>query len=481
MSDTGPAIFWFRQDLRLADNPALTAAVESNRPLLPIYILDDINAGEWAMGGASRWWLHQSLESLNGALNGQLRVHRGDAASILAAIARETKAVGVYWNRCYEPWRIARDHEIKRLLQKEGFDPLSFNGSLLFEPQDVAKADGTPYRVFTPFYRKGCLQNAPEPRFPLKAPTLPDFFPAERGEDIAALNLMPASSWHESIEKHWVPGEQGGLDRLEQFLESGIRNYKEGRNRPDQSYVSRLSPHLHFGEVSPNQAWHAANTLKAVARLENEVDHFQSELGWREFSHHLLYHSPEITRTNLQKKFDRFPWIENPDGLRRWQQGSTGYPVVDAGMRELWQTGYMHNRVRMIVGSFLVKNLMLHWHHGEDWFWDTLVDADLANNSASWQWIAGCGADAAPYFRIFNPVTQGQKFDPDGKYVRRFIPELDGLSNKYLHRPWEAPADVLGDAGIVLGRDYPEPIVDLKISRNRALDAFKSLKVDQAP
>jgi deoxyribodipyrimidine photo-lyase len=466
---------WFRQDLRLADNPALTAAVESQRPLIAIYVLDDINADDWAMGAASKWWLQQSLLSLNDSLQGQLHIYRGDAAKIVTTLAKEINSSAVYWNRCYEPWRIDRDGEIKRQLKNKGLAGRSFNGSLLFEPQDVAKADGTPYKVFTPFYRKGCLQNGPEPRLPMTPPSMPDFFVTPLRGNISTLQWLPAASWHRSIARHWQPGEQGALDRLEQFLETGIMNYKMGRDRPDQSNVSRLSPHLHFGEVSPNQVWHAANALKAVSRIENDVEHFQSELGWREFSHHLLFHWPEIVHDNLQKKFDRFPWRDDPDALKRWQQGTTGYPIVDAGMRELWQTGFMHNRVRMIVGSFLVKNLMLHWHHGADWFWDTLVDADLANNSASWQWIAGCGADAAPYFRIFNPVTQGQKFDPDGIYVRRYVPELALLSNKYLHRPWEAPQDLLEHANIALGKDYPQPMIDLKTSRIRALDAFRSL------
>ncbi len=469
---------WFRQDLRLTDNPALTAAVDTERPLIPIYVLDDVSAGEWAMGGACRWWLHESLKSLNDSLGGQLRIFRGDARAVVTALASELDASGVYWNRCYEPWRITRDIETRKSLEADGRDAVSFNGSLLFEPQEVLKADGTPYKVFTPFYRNGCLRNALEPRLPLPAPELPEIPGLHRGDDLASLDLLPTTNWHLSIEQCWSPGEEGALARLDQFLQNDIENYIEGRDRPDQSRVSRLSPHLHFGEVSPNQVWHAANARRAAAvtRIEENVDHFKRELGWREFSHHLLYHWPAITHENLQKKFDRFPWRDDPDVLRRWQKGVTGYPIVDAGMRELWLTGYMHNRVRMIVGSFLVKNLMLHWQHGEHWFWDTLVDADLANNSASWQWVAGCGADAAPFFRIFNPVTQGQKFDPDGSYVRRYVPELAGLPNRFIHCPWDAPAGVLRESAIRLGRDYPEPVVDLKASRERALSAFRALK-----
>jgi deoxyribodipyrimidine photo-lyase len=475
MSKIRPAIAWFRQDLRMADNPALVAAQESGMPVLPVFILDDDNAGDWKAGGASRWWLHQSLASLNQSLAGKLRFFRGKADEVLPGIAAETDAAGIYWNRCYEPWQTDRDRKLKEALRADGRNVESFNGSLLFEPHAVKKADGTPYRVFTPFYRKGCLQGAPDPRSPLPVPELTFTEDALPGDDLDTLELMPNVGWYEEMAECWQPGEASAHDRLEHFLENGIRGYREGRNRPDLEHVSRLSPHLHFGEISPNQVWHAASALQPVASLEKDVDHFLSELGWREFSHHLLYHWPDLPRVNLQSKFDAFPWRDDDESLRRWQRGQTGYPIVDAGMRELWRTGYMHNRVRMIVGSFLVKNLLLHWHHGEAWFWDTLLDADLANNSASWQWIAGCGADAAPYFRIFNPVTQGFKFDPDGTYVREFVPEIASLPDKYLHSPWDAPDDVLHAAGVELGADYPMPIVELKASRERALDAFKSL------
>jgi len=477
MSATKPYIAWFRQDLRVADNPALTAAAESGRPVLPIYILDDEHAGDWRMGAASRWWLHQSLAALNDALGDRLCCFAGSAADILPKLASDIGAAGVTWNRCYEPWRIARDRDIKRALREQDIEVESFNGSLLFEPHSVMKKDGTPYKVFTPFYRKGCLQTAPPPEPPVSAPALPAFDESRPGIELDELGLMPDIPWYKEMADTWQPGEDGAHARLQSFLEHGIRQYKEGRNRPDQEHVSRLSPHLHFGEISPRQVWHAAQGFQAREGFETDVDHFLSELGWREFSHHLLYHWPALPRENLQGKFNRFPWRDDPAALSSWQRGQTGYPIVDAGMRELWRTGYMHNRVRMIVGSFLVKNLMLHWHHGEDWFWDTLVDADLANNSASWQWIAGCGADAAPYFRIFNPVTQGQKFDPNGDYVRMYVPEIAGLPTKYLHNPWEAPSAVLDSAGIELGVDYPQPIVDLKATRARALDAFSSLSV----
>jgi deoxyribodipyrimidine photo-lyase len=302
------------------------------------------------------------------------------------------------------------------------------------------------------------------------------FHDGEIGHSLSELDLISATRWYEEMALNWSPGEPGARQRLRAFLESGIQHYKAGRNRPDQKFVSRLSPHLHFGEISPQQVWHAVKSLKDEPEISPDIDQLLSELGWREFSHYLLYHWPKLPRENLQKKFDRFPWREDMEMLTRWQRGQTGYPIVDAGMRELWRTGYIHNRVRMVVASFLVKNLLLHWHHGADWFWDTLVDADLANNSASWQWVAGCGADPAPFFRIFNPVTQGQKFDPEGRYVRRYVPELDGLPARFIHNPWDAPAAVLQQAEITLGESYPYPIVELKASRDRALEAFDAVR-----
>ncbi len=468
--DNAPIIVWFRQDLRLRDNLALIAAHETGRPIIPLYILDDHNSGKWKMGGASRWWLHQSLTALNRSLNGTMMFAAGDAQKILRQIIQETGATYIYWNRCYEPWRIARDKKIK----EEFAGTKSFNGALLFEPHTVLKEDGTPYKVFTPFYKKGCLTRAPEPREPQAAPRNLNLM-KHNDSRLDDLNLMPDILWYEQMEKEWQVGEEGALKRLKAFMEDGLKGYKEGRNFPDRANVSRLSPHLHFGEISSNEAWHAARPTMIAQSCENDGETFLSELGWREFSNSLLYHFPDLPQKNLQGKFDAFPWNKDDKSLTAWQTGQTGYPIIDAGMRELWQTGYMHNRVRMIVGSFLVKNLLLHWHHGEAWFWDTLVDADLANNSASWQWIAGCGADAAPYFRIFNPVTQGQKFDAEGDYVRRFVPELTKMPNKFIHNPWDAPDQILDYAKVKLGRNYPKPIVNLKESRERALSAFKSL------
>ena len=474
MPETRPVIVWFRQDLRLADNPAFSAAVAMDAPVLPVYVLDDDSAAKHRMGAASRWWLHESLTALDADLDHGLVCARGDAYRRILQLAQDVDALGVFWNRCYEPWRIDRDKRIKAKLLGAGHLVRSFNGSLLFEPPHITKRDGTPYRVFTPFYRKGCLGGAPAPRKPLPAADEYSIYRAGEAATIADLELKPAIEWYREMAEVWQPGERGAAERLHAFLDAGLRGYADGRDRPDKEHVSRLSPHLHFGEISPHTVWQAAGRL-ASGELANDVDKFLSELGWREFSYYLLYYWPTLPEINLQKKFDRFPWRVDDEALARWQRGLTGYPIVDAGMRQLWRTGFMHNRVRMICGSFLVKNLLLDWRCGERWFWDTLVDADLANNSAGWQWIGGCGADAAPYFRIFNPVSQGQKFDPAGAYVRHFVPEIAGLPDDYLHRPWEAPADVVEAAGIRLGEDYPLPIVDLKASRERALEAFRSL------
>lgn len=468
-------IVWFRQDLRLEDNPALSKAAENNARILPIYILDDENAGSWGMGEASRWWLHKSLESLNGSLDENLHFFIGKADEIIPDLIEKTKAAGIYWNRCYEPWRISRDKEIKTSLLNNNITVRSFNGSLLFEPPNIKKKDATPYKVFTPFYKKGCLENGPIPRDLLACPSKLIFEKDVVSKKLSELNLLPSINWYQNIEDTWSPGEKGAHQRLNNFLKEGIKNYKIGRNRPDKEFISRLSPHFHFGELSPHQAWFRVKELKQSSDTKDSIEHFLSELGWREFSNNLLYYWQNLPEINLQKKFDRFPWLDNSKSLACWQRGMTGYPIVDAGMRQLWKTGYMHNRVRMVTGSFLVKNLMLDWRHGERWFWDTLLDADLANNSASWQWIAGCGADAAPYFRIFNPIIQGEKFDPNGDYVREYIPELSKIPTKFIHKPWEAPEETLMDAGITLDKDYPLPIVDLKLSRERALLAFKGL------
>ena len=470
------SIFWFRQDLRVADNPGLTKAVE-NGSVLPVYIYDNVNSKEYEMGSASKWWLHHSLGNLNKSLNNNLSIYVGDPQEILQNIINNFNVESINWNRCYEPWRIQRDQNIKSKIEEQGIEVNTFNGSLLWEPFKILKNDGTPYRVFSPYYRKGCL-NAEPPRVPTKSPILDTLIKDDFSElTLDDLNLIPEVKWFEEMERLWEPGEAGAQKKLYDFLDDGLLGYKEGRNFPSQKNVSQLSPHIHYGEVSPNQVWYAAKQKEDETGIEKDLAHFLSELGWREFSYNLLYHFPTLPRENLQKKFDNFPWQKNKEFSESWKKGLTGYPIVDAGMRELWQTGYMHNRVRMIAGSFLVKNLLLHWHEGEEWFWDCLIDADLASNSASWQWVAGSGADAAPYFRIFNPISQGIKFDPEGEYTKKFLPELKDLPIKYLYSPWEAPEDVLEQANIKLGENYPNPIVDLKESREKALNAFDQIRI----
>jgi deoxyribodipyrimidine photo-lyase len=476
--ESAPVIVWFRQDLRLADNPALSAACESGQPVIPVYILDDESAGEWKPGGASRWWLHHSLSSLDAdlkALESRLMLLRGDARNALLDLVAETGASAVCWNRCYEPLIRDRDTEIKAALCDASVDAQSFNGSILAEPWTIQNKQGEPFKVFSPFWRALQAQLDLDPPCPRPSRlTAPAQWP--ESEMLAAWKLLPEKpDWAKGFAPIWSPGEAGAKDRLETFFENGARHYADGRNRPDKPYTSGLSPHLHFGEISPRQIWFATEHVRADIGEKN-ADKFLSEVGWREFSFNLLYHFPHFPEQNYQEKFDAFPWLDNQKALRAWQSGQTGYPIVDAGMRELWTTGWMHNRVRMIVASFLIKHLMIDWREGEKWFWDTLVDADLANNSASWQWVAGSGADAAPYFRIFNPITQGEKFDPDGDYVRKWVPEIARLPDKYLNCPWEAGPLILREAGVELGKTYPEPIVDHKAARDRALSAFKSLK-----
>ncbi len=477
MPAPAPVIVWFRQDLRLTDNPALRDAVKSGAPIIPVYILDDKNAGSWKMGGASRWWLHHSLTELNKSLSGNLACYAGDARDIITRLVKSSQAHGVYWNRCYEPWRMERDTAIKTMLEENGIAVNSTNAGLLFEPWTVKKDDGTPYRVFTPFFRRGCVKAA-QPDSPIPAPPKITF--ATQPKDaltVDNLRLLPATPrWDKKMEAYWSIGEKGAQKQLAHFLEEGLHGYKEGRNNPAEDHVSRLSPYLHFGEISPRTVWHAIRQRMIADHAETDGDHYLSELGWREFSHSLLYFNHNLPTDPLQTRFNAFPWHSDDKSLLAWQRGMTGYPIVDAGMRELWETGYMHNRVRMIVGSFLVKDLLLPWQDGEKWFWDCLVDADLANNAASWQWIAGCGADAAPYFRVFNPVGQGEKFDAQGAYVRRWCPELSKLPDDLIHRPWEAPPLILQQAGVTLGKIYPLPIVDHKLARDRALAAFQATK-----
>jgi deoxyribodipyrimidine photo-lyase len=443
-----PAVLlWFRQDLRLSDNPALRAALETGLPVIPIYILEDKAAGSWKMGAASRVWLHHSLESLNLSLNGTLSLFDGAAEKVIVRLAQEHDIRAVFWNRCAEPWRRQQDASIENLLTKSQIEAKTFSAAYLWEPTDVLKADGTPYRVFTPYYRKGCLSR-PEPRKPLAPPQ--NLSRLQKSHLSQTLSLLPdVPRWDLGIVGHWQIGEVGAQATFASFLGKGLKGYSKGRDYPARQNVSRLSPYLHFGEISPHQVWHTAKAHALVDGMETDLDRFWCELAWREFSAYLLHFNPGMPDFPLQKNFERFPWVTpDPDVLRKWQHGETGFPIVDAGMRELWETGYMHNRVRMIAASFLVKDLRYHWKIGEEWFWDTLFDADLANNAASWQWVSGCGADAAPYFRIFNPITQGEKFDPAEEYIRRWAPD----SSKIL------------------------PIVNHAQARIAALEAFKSIK-----
>jgi len=476
-------LLWFRQDLRLQDNPALRAAVERGGAIVPVFVLDDAAEGRWAPGGASRWWLHHSLASLDGALRERglrLILARGDTDSALRALIDETGADAVYWNRRYEPAAIARDSRLKAGFTAAGIEAKSFNASLLHEPQTIANKQGKPFQVFTPYWRH-CLSLpvAAPVKAGVSAPPAPARWP--KSLELDALGLLPRIPWAAGLRDTWTPGEAGAAKRLRTFVASAMEAYSDRRNLPGVTGTSMLSPHLHFGEIGPRQI-HAA--VAAVGRESGVFPPskgaavFLSEVGWREFAHHLLYHFPHTPEQPLREDFARFPWADDPHGhkLHAWQRGRTGYPIVDAGMRELWHTGWMHNRVRMIAGSFLVKHLRLPWQQGAAWFWDTLVDADLAANTLGWQWTAGCGADAAPYFRVFAPVLQGRKFDADGAYVRRWVPELARLPVEFLHAPWEAPDDVRRRADVRLGENYPPPIVDHAVARSEALAAFKALR-----
>jgi deoxyribodipyrimidine photo-lyase len=477
-------LVWFRRDLRLDDNPSLAAAA-ARGPVVPLFIHAPEEEHPWEPGAASRWWLHHSLERLSASLASRaapLLIRRGPSLETLRSVAEEYGATHVVWNRCYEPAIVARDTRIKKAITADGLEAESFNGGLLFEPLQVKTKEGKPYQVFTPFWRS--LLARDEPATPLAAPKkLVAALPVGRRKAsslaVDALELLPSIDWAATMRETWSPGEAGGERALASFLESGLGGYGHERDRPDHAGTSRLSPHLHFGEVSPRRVWHAAREAaggKPVAKLTGSPEVFLREIGWREFASHLLFHFPHTADAPLRESYARFPWARDPVGLRAWQQGRTGFPVVDAGMRQLWTTGWMHNRVRMIVASFLVKDLRISWLAGAKWFWDTLVDADLAANTLGWQWAAGCGADAAPYFRIFNPTSQGKKFDPDGSYVRRYVPELTGLPASVIHQPEAVEPAFLTKAGVRLGETYPEPIVDHAEARRLALAALETLK-----
>ncbi len=471
-------IVWFRQDLRLQDNPALATAVASGAPAVPVYIRDEKGEGDWPAGGAARWWLHRSLVALDASLRergSRLILAAGESGAVLRELIKSTGATAVHWNRRYEPAAIARDRELKAGLGVEG---RSFNAALLFEPHTVQKKTGGPFQVFTPYWTH-CLTLASEAPGKLPAGAFPAPARWPKSLELDALRLLPKIPWDRGFGERWQPGEAGAQKRLKKFAAGAMADYTAKRDRPEFDDTSALSPHLHFGEIGPRQVWAAVRAQakdSGVFPPSRGAQTFLKELGWREFAHHLLYHFPQTPTQPLRTEFAAFPWRKDAKHLRAWQRGLTGYPIVDAGMRQLWTTGWMHNRVRMIVASFLVKHLRLSWQAGAAWFWDTLVDADLANNTLGWQWSAGCGADAAPYFRIFNPILQGKKFDPDGNYVRQWVPELKKLPVEFLHEPWEASMDVLAEAGLALGRDYPQPIVDHAAARIAALAAFQGMR-----
>lgn len=478
---TGPSLVWFRNDLRVEDNPALTAAVNRGNPIVPVFIWEPSEYGDWPPGAACRWWLHQSLQAMQKklkSLGSRLILRKGSSEKTLSLLAGETKASALFWNRQYEPALRKRDQHVEKSLSEQLESVASFNGNLMFEPDEIRTKQGGPYRVFTPYWKR-CLDQD-EPREPLPAPKKlprPQVWP--KSEALDAFQLEPKINWAGGLQKNWTPGENGADIRLTRFLDRAACDYQNQRDYPGERGTSELSPHLHFGEISPHQIWHAVrdvtgDDLRTVAGKSGKV--YLTELGWREFAHHVLYHFPHTAENPLNEKFQKFPWKSHQTNLRAWQRGQTGIPIVDAGMRQLWETGWMHNRVRMVVASFLTKDLQIHWLEGAKWFWDTLVDANLANNTLGWQWAGGCGADAAPYFRIFNPMTQGKKFDREGNYVCRFVPELKGLPENAIHQPWLAEARVLVESNVELGTNYPQPIVDHAEARKEALKAFERVK-----
>lgn len=473
------AILWFRKDLRLADNAALATALDEGFEIVPLYIREPGKDGTGPLGAAQTWWLHHSLKALAESLEkkgARLTLKSGSAASVLHDLIAETKASAVFWNRRYDPPGIAIDKALKAKLTEDGIEVRSFAGQILHEPSKLKTNAGGNFRVYTPFWK--AVSGAGEPPEPIPAPKALPTLDWPKSEALSDWNLLPTRpNWAKGFESEWQPGEAGAHKRLAAFVKTGLKGYRTRRDLPGEAHVSMLSPHLALGEISPAAVWHETRDLPDDYSTEDYI-HFRKELVWRDFSYHLLFHFPDLATKNWNGKFDAFPWRDAPDLLHKWQRGETGYPIVDAGMRQLWQTGFMHNRVRMIVASFLIKDLLIDWREGERWFRDTLVDADPASNAASWQWVAGSGADAAPFFRIFNPITQGEKFDPEGAYIRRFVPELKDMPAKFIHKPSEAPFAVLKEAGVSLGKTYPLPIVDHGKARDAAMAAFQGLRVE---
>lgn len=472
MRNPPKTIVWYRNDLRVEDHAALLEASMAGEVLL-LYIHPS-KEEDWPIGSASKWWLHHSLLALKEQLqnyHAELIIRMGDPLKELLAVIKETGANAVYWNRRYCPSEIAVDTAIKAALTEKGIICKSFRGNVLFEPWTLLNKSGKPFQVFTPFW-KACLSSG-LPEKPLPTPKKMKAIHC-KSLRVEELNLLPVIPWDHKFKIYWVPGSDGAREALQKFIKDGVGEYATSRDFPSKDGVSLLSPHLHFGEITPNMIWYTVVSQEKLPTTGTAC--FLKQLGWREFAHHLLYHFPNTPAQPLRKEFEKFPWKENLEALKAWKKGMTGYPIVDAGMRQLWKTGWMHNRMRMVVGSFLVKDLMISWLEGAKWFWDTLVDADLPNNTLGWQWIGGCGADAAPYFRVFNPVLQGEKFDHSGDFIRQWVPELSRVPDCWIHQPWNAPPMELALAGVVLGKDYPYPIVDHNKARDAALEAFKSIR-----
>ncbi|MFN8391425.1 MAG: deoxyribodipyrimidine photo-lyase [Bdellovibrionota bacterium] len=473
-----PTIVWFRQDLRIGDNPAFESALRSGNPITALYIWDPESEGDWPPGGATKWWLHHSLMVLSRSLQDigvTLQIFSGDTCEVLCSVAVRTRAAKIVWNRRYEPAARSLEQKLGAKLEQLGLETESHLGGLLFEPGQVLNQQGLPYKVFTPFYR-ACMaaglgaEGRRAPKQPCPSTSV------SGGIRLEQLNLLPSIPWDKGMAAAWTPGEEGAERELQSFLKGPVGDYDTNRDLPGIRGTSRLSPHLHFGEISPRRIWFAIERLLSRdPAARKRVEGYRRQLIWREFAHQLLVFFPDTPDEPLRPEFSKFPWKKSERLLRAWQKGRTGYPIVDAGMRELWTTGWMHNRVRMVVASFLVKHLLIRWQEGAKWFWDTLVDADLANNTLGWQWTAGCGADAAPYFRVFNPTAQGEKFDADGSYVKKWCPELAKLPAKFVHAPWTASGIVLADAGVKLDKTYPGPIVNHQDAREAALDAYDEL------
>jgi len=473
-----PTILWFRRDLRLANNLALENALATGAPIIPLYIREPNDPHAGANGAAQAWWLHHSLTALDAELRkrgNRLLLLTGDPCHLIDWLAREVGAQAVFWNRRYDGEGRQTDTEIKAELRRAGICAESSPGFLMHDPAELQTKQGKRYAVYTPFWRSFSASYQPPSQIP--APTsIPAIEHGIESEQLDHWRLLPANpDWAKRFADLWQPGEAGAGKCMAEFA-GHLSGYGEQRDFPAMPATSRLSPHLAFGEISPHAIWRAAAETKSSA---DSIERFRKEIVWREFSWHVYFHNPDMAEANLDRRFDRFEWSNAPDKLAAWQRGMTGYPIVDAGMRELWQTGTMHNRVRMIVASFLIKDLLIDWRDGERWFRDTLLDADRASNAFNWQWVAGCGADAAPFFRIFNPVRQGETFDANGGYVRRWCPELAKLPDRYIHRPYEAPKEVVDEAGIMLGQTYPRPIVDHAEARDTALAAFRATRADR--